>query len=207
MRTDFAQPGGFLSVTSPFGADDLLLDAVEGTEGISEMFKFNLHMRSGSTSLSAATIVGKTVTVTMTLEGGTTRYITGMVARFTQSGFDRDFANYDAELVPMLWLLTLSRDRKIYQTKSVTDIVAAVLGDFAITFDDQTTQTYTALDYCVQYDETAFDFISRLMEQAGIFYFFTFTSSGHTMVLADASAAFVNCVGGAAVRFFPRTGL
>ena len=207
MRTGFTQPGGFLSVKSPFGDDDLLLDAVEGSEGISELFKFHLHMRSSSTSLAAATIVGKSVTVTMTLEGGTTRYITGMVSRFIQSGYDRDFASYEAELVPMLWLLTLSRDRKIYQAKSVKEILAAVLGDFAITFDDQTTQTYTALDYCVQYDETAFDFISRLMEQAGIFYFFTFTSSGHTMVLADASAAFADCAGGAAVRFFPRTGM
>lgn len=207
MRTDFVQPGGLLTLSSPFGTDDLLLDAMEGSEGISELFKFNLHMRSSSTSLVAATIVGKSVTVTMAVEDGTSRYVTGMVSRFIQSGYDRDFANYEAEVVPMLWLLTLSRDRKIYQTKTVMEIIAAVLGEFAITFDDQTTQTYTALDYCVQYDETAFDFISRLMEQGGIFYFFTFTSSAHTMVLADASAAFVDCAGGAAVRFFPRTGM
>ncbi|KAB8044238.1 type VI secretion system Vgr family protein [Janthinobacterium aquaticum] len=207
MRSDFAQPGGLLSVSSPFGKDDLLLDAMEGSEGISELFKFHLHMRSGSTSLAAASIVGKSMTVTLAVDGAAKRYVTGMVSRFIQSGYDRDFASYEAELVPALWLLTLSRDRKIYQAKTVTQIIAAVLGDFAVTFDDQTTQTYTALDYCVQYDETAFDFISRLMEQAGIFYFFTFSSAGHTMVLADASAAFADCAGGAKVRFFPRTGM
>lgn len=207
MRTDFTQPGGLLAVTSPFGADDLLLDAVEGTEGISEMFKFRLFLRSASTSLSAATVVGKAVTVTISVPDATKRYLTGMVSRFTQSGYDVDFATYEVELVPMLWLLTLSRDRKIYQAKSVKDILAAVLGDFGITFEDKLTQTYTPLDYCVQYDETAFDFISRLMEQNGIFYFFTHTSSAHTMVLGDASSNFADCAGAAAVRFFPSTGM
>lgn len=207
MRTGFKQSGGLLTLSSPFAQDDLLLDSMEGSEGISELFKFNLHMRSGSSSLSAATIVGKSVTVTVAIEGGSTRYVSGMVSRFIQSGFDREFASYEAEVVPMLWLLTLSRDRKIYQAKSVADIIKAVLGEFAITFDAKLTQTYAALDYCVQYDETAFDFICRLMEQAGIFYFFTFSSSGHTMVLADASSNFVACTGAASVRFFPRTGM
>ncbi|HAT32999.1 MAG TPA: type VI secretion system tip protein VgrG [Janthinobacterium sp.] len=207
MRTGFSQPPGLMTLTSPFGPDDLLLDAMDGSEGISEMFKFHLHMRSGSTSLAAATVVGKTMTVALAVEGGTTRYVSGMVCRFTQSGFDSDFASYEAELVPMLWLLTLSRDRKIYQAKSVADIIKAVLGDFAITFDAKLTQTYAPLDYCVQYDETAFDFICRLMEQAGIFYFFTFSASGHTMVLGDASSNFATCTGGAAVRFFARTGM
>ncbi|OFA06345.1 type VI secretion system Vgr family protein [Duganella sp. HH101] len=207
MRTGFEQPGGLLALTSPFGANDLLLDSVEGSEGISEMFKFNLHMRSGSTSLNAATAVGKSMTVTLSVEGGSKRYITGMVSRFIQSGFDQDFVTYEAELVPMLWLLTLSRDRKIYQAKSVADIIKAVLGDFSVAFDDKLTQTYDPVDYIVQYDETAFDFISRLMEQAGIFYFFTFSSSAHTMVLGDASSNFADCDGAAAVRFFPRTGM
>ncbi|MQA20346.1 type VI secretion system Vgr family protein [Rugamonas rivuli] len=207
MRTGFEQPGGLLALTSPFGDNDLLLDSVEGSEGISEMFKFNLHMRSGSTSLSAATAVGKSMTVMLSVEGGSKRYISGMVSRFIQSGFDQDFATYEAEVVPMLWLLTLSRDRKIYQAKSVADIIKAVLGDFSVTFDDKLTQTYDPVDYVVQYDETAFDFISRLMEQAGIFYFFTFSSSAHTMVLGDASSNFADCDGAAAVRFFPRTGM
>jgi type VI secretion system secreted protein VgrG len=207
MRTGFKQAGGLLTVTTPFGTDDLLLDAMEGSEGISELFKFNLHMRSEKTSLSAASIVGKPVTVKIAITGGTERYINGIVSRFVQSGFNRDFASYEAELVPKLWLLTLSRDRKIYQAKSVADIVKAVLTEYGVTFDDKLTQTYDPLDYCVQYDETAFDFICRLMEHAGIFYFFTCTSSGHTMVLGDASSNFSDCAGAATVRFFPETGL
>ncbi|NEX64801.1 type VI secretion system Vgr family protein [Noviherbaspirillum galbum] len=207
MRTGFKQAGGFLHITTPLGTDDLLLDAMEGSEGISELFKFNLHMRSGMTTLDAASIVGKSVTVKMQIKGAEARYITGIVSRFIHSGFNRDFASYEAELVPKLWLLTLSRDRKIYQAKSVADIIKAVLTEQGITFEDKLTQTYDPLDYCVQYDETAFDFISRLMEHAGIFYFFTCTSSGHTMVLGDASSNFATCAGAATARFFPETGM
>ncbi len=207
MRTGFKQPGGLLAVTTPLGADDLLLDAMEGSEGLCELFRFNLHMRSGSTTLAAASIVGKAVTVTLEVEGAGKRYVNGICSRFVQSGFDRDFAMYEAEVVPKLWLLTLSRDRKIYQAKSVDAIVKAVLGDFGITFSSKLTRTYTALDYCVQYDETAFEFISRLMERAGIFYYFTFTASGHTLVLGDASSNFADCAGAATVRFFPQTGM
>ena len=69
MKTDFVQSGGFLTIDTPFGANDLLLDGLEGSEGISELFKFNLFMRSGSTSLSATTIVGKTATITMEVVG------------------------------------------------------------------------------------------------------------------------------------------
>ena len=134
MKTDFVQSGGFLTIDTPFGTNDLLLDGLEGAEGISELFKFNLFMRSGSSNLSASTIVGKTVTVTMEVEGGSKRYIHGIVSRFIQSGYDVDFATYQAELVPSLWLLSLSRDRKIYQTKSILDIVKAVLGEGSITF-------------------------------------------------------------------------
>jgi len=207
VKTGFKQPGGLLTVSTPFGTDDLLLDALEGSEGLSELFKFQLHMRSGSTSLAAATIVGKAVTVTLEVEDASKRYINGICSRFVQSGFDKDFAIYEAEVVPKLWLLTLSRDRKIYQAKGVDAIIKAVLGDFSITFSSKLTKTYTALDYCVQYDETAFEFISRLMERAGIFYFFTFTSSGHTMVLGDASSNFTDCSGADTVRFFPETGM
>ena len=207
MREGYKQAGTFLTVTTPFGTDDLLLDAVEGSEGLSELFRFTLHMRSGSTSLAAATIVGKPVTVKMAIPSGPTRYINGICSRFVQSGFDRDFANYEAEIVPKLWLGTLFRDRKIYQAKTVVDIVKAVLGDVGVTFDvSKVTGTYTALDYCVQYDETAFEFVSRLMEQAGIFYFFKFADGSHTMMLGDASSAFVDNTDSAAMRFFPDTG-
>jgi len=206
MNTGFKQ-GGMVKVKSPFGPDDLLLDSLEGSEGISELFRFTLHMRSPNTALDAATVLGQEITVTIDPDGIAPRLLGGIVTRFVQSGQDRDFAIYDAELAPDLWRLTLARDRKIYANQGVDVIVKAVLGEFGIRFESKLAATYAARDYCVRYDETAFDFIARLMEGAGIFYFFTFDSSGHTMVLADANSQCADCTGAAAVRFWPDTGM
>lgn len=206
MKTGFKQ-GGLLRVASPFGADDLLVDSLEGSEGISELFRFTLHMRSPNIGLDAATALGQEITVTIDPDGASPRLLGGIVTRFVQSGQDRDFAVYDAELVPDLWRLTLARDRKIYSNLGVDAVVKAVLGDFGVRFESKLAATYAARDYCVRYDETAFDFISRLMEDAGIFYFFSFDSSGHTMVLADANSQCADCSGAAAVRFWPDTGM
>ena len=206
MRDGFVQDSAFLSVTTPFGANSLILDAIEGTEGISQPFRFSLSMRATSTSLDAATIVGATVTVKLKLGSAQPRYFSGIVSRFLHSGGDREFSAYSAELVPKLWLLTLSRDRVIYQEKTVAEIIKAVLGEFAVTFSDKLTATYTAREYCVQHDETAFEFISRLMEEEGIFYFFTFAEGAHTMVLADASSAHTACTNATTLKFHPHLG-
>lgn len=195
-----------MTVTTPFGANEMLLDAMEASEGISEMFKLTLHMRAEATDLDAATIIGNPVTVKLQIPEGPIRYFNGIASRFIQSGSDQDLSYYVAEVVPKLWLLTLSSNRAIWQAKTIPVIVKEILGEFAVTFDDKITGTYTALDYCVQHDETAFAFISRLMESAGIFYFFTFASGAHTMVLADATSAHVACTDAATVRFFPETG-
>ena len=206
MRTGFKQTNSALTVTTPFGADVLLLDSFQGVEAISQPFRFSLTMRSSDTGLDPALIVGASVTVKLALPAGPSRFFNGIVSRFMHAGGDRSFSSYSAELVPSLWLLTLSRDRAIYQNKTAADIIKAVLGEFGVTFDAQLTGTYGSREYCVQYDETALEFISRLMEEEGIFYFFTFTDGGHTMVLGDSSAAHIDCVDGAALRYFPDPG-
>ncbi|NDY94059.1 type VI secretion system Vgr family protein [Ideonella livida] len=206
MRDNFSQTGAFMTVTTPFGADALMLDALEAREGLSELFHLQLALRGGDNTLDACKIIGQTVTVKLQLSGGPARYFSGIATRFAHTGGDREFAHYRCEVSPKLWLLTLSRNRAIWQSKTVLEIIKAVLGGHGITFSDKTSGSYTALTYCVQYDESDFDFISRLMEQAGIFYFFTFASGSHTLVLADASSAHTACSDGDAVRFLPETG-
>jgi type VI secretion system secreted protein VgrG len=206
MRTGFTQDGAFLQVTTPLGSDALLLDALEASEGLSELFRVQLWMRSDDTGLDASRIIGQGVTVTLQIPDGPKRYFHGIASRFVHTGGDRDFAHYSAELVPRLWLLTLGRNRAVWQNQTVPEIVKAVLGQFGVAFSDKTASSYTALEYCVQFDESPFDFISRLMEAAGIFYFFTFASGSHTLVLADAASAHSPCADAAQVRFFPETG-
>ena len=189
MSTVPSQADCFVSVTTPFGADVLLLDGFGGREAISEPFHFDLRMHSTNKALDAQTIIGKGVTVTVKDQVGTARYFNGIVKRFAHTGANSQYGFYSAELAPRLWLLTLGQDRMIYQNQSALDIIKAVLGTFQVPLDLRISGDYAVREYCVQYDESAFDFISRLMEEEGIFYFFTFANGAHTMVLADSASA------------------
>jgi type VI secretion system secreted protein VgrG len=194
-RTDFTQDQAFLSVQTALGPDALLLDAFQASEGMSRLFACTLTARSGSNTLQAADIIGTSATVTLQFPGAEPRHFNGIVSRFTYLGSASDFALYTLELVPRMWLLTLGRDRVIYQNLSAPDIIQKVLGDFGVVFESKLTGSYTPREYCVRYDETAFDFVSRLMEEEGIFYFFTFADGAHTLVLADSISAYAPCPG------------
>jgi type VI secretion system secreted protein VgrG len=190
MPTITSQANCFVSVSTPFGEDVLQLDGFAGREAISEPFHFNLRMRSSNRALDAQTILGKSATVKLQDAAGPARYFNGIIRRFANAGGDAQHGFYSAELAPRLWLLTLGRDRVIWQNKSALDIVKAVLVQFNVPVELRLEiSDYPVREYCVQYDESAFQFISRLMEEEGIFYFFRFTDSGHTMVLADSPSA------------------
>ncbi len=193
MRTGFSQDHVLISVSTAFGKDVLLVESFSGSEELSRPFGFSLAMKSGEVALDPATIVGTTATVTVTHPSGMTRHFHGVVSRFTQSGLDAAFAYYAAEIVPALWLLSLSRERIIWQNKTAVQIIESVLNTHSVTFENKLSGSYDTREYCVQYDETPLDFISRLMEQEGIFYYFSFSAGGHTMVLGDAPSAHTDC--------------
>jgi type VI secretion system secreted protein VgrG len=204
MRTGFTQENSYLSITTPLGADALLLMGMHGEEGISSLFYFDLEMVSGDAGLDFSQVVGKVATVSLNIDETNKRYINGVITRFVQTGGDLDFATYRAELRPWLWWLTLRTDSRIFQTKTTPDIIKAVFSELEFSdYKDQTTGTYTARDYCVQYQESAFDFISRLMEEDGIFYFFEHEDGKHTLVLADDAGKITDCPNGASARFRP----
>ncbi|CAJ97209.1 Gp5/Type VI secretion system Vgr protein OB-fold domain-containing protein [Cupriavidus necator] len=190
IPTQATQAGSFATLATPFGGDVLLLDGFAGREALSELFRFSLRMRSADKALDAGRIVGQRLTVTLQHPGGAPRYLNGIVTRFAHAGADHNHGFYTAELAPRLWLLTLGRDRAIYQNLSAPQIIRRVLQSFDVAFEARITETrYPMREYCVQYDESPFDFISRLMEEEGIFYFFTFADGAHTMVLADSPSA------------------
>lgn len=200
MREGYTQDNMALAVTTPLGPDVLLLDALYGEEGISRLYRFTLEMRASSDTVDPSALLGNSATASITMPSGAKRYIHGIVSRFVHIGGAADFVLYSAELVPRLWLLTLGRDRVVYQNKTTAEILAAVLNEAGVVFEDKLTGSYTAREYCVRYDETAFDFISRLMEEDGIFYFFTFADGTHTMVLADAASAHEDCADAVALK-------
>ena len=193
MREGFLQHNAFLTVQTALGPEDLLLDTFQATEGLSRLFACSLTMRSPLDTIKGADLIGTSATVTLQRPEKNARLFNGIVSRFTYLGSNQDFATYTLELVPRMWLLTLGRDRVIYQNLSTPDIVQKVLGDFAVDCRTALEGTYAPREYCVRYDETAFDFVSRLMEEEGIFYFFTFTADSHTLVLADSKSAYESC--------------
>lgn len=194
---EYSQESRIIAVQTPLGDNVVLLQRLAGIEGISRLFTFHLDLLSENASIAFNDIVGQRVTITIHLASGATRYVNGFVSRFIQSGRDSRFAHYQAEVVPWLWFLTRNANCRIFQQKTVLEIIKKVFQDlgFSGQFKDKTQGSYETREYVVQYRETDFNFVSRLMEEYGIFYYFEHELSKHTMVLADASSAHQPCPG------------
>ena len=196
-QEEYSQDHRLIAVDTPLGKDVLLLQEITGIEGISSLFSYELNLLAyENDSIVFKDIVGQKVTITLNLPDGTPRYINGYVSRFTQGGTDaRLFTHYHAQVVPWLWFLTRQADCRIFQNLAVPDIISQVFNlfdfkDFRLSLKG----TYPQLEYCVQYRETSFNFVSRLMEEFGIFYYFDHSTEGkHTMVLADQSSTLPAC--------------
>ncbi len=191
----YTQQNRLLKLDTPLGDDVLLLQGFTGREGISQLFKFDLDLLSDQDSIDFKTIIGQKVTIRVLLsDGSTERYFNGYVSRFAQSGSDTRFTHYHMEVVPWLWFLTLQADCRIFQNKSVPDIIDDVMKRYAQKdIKKSLLGTYQPREYCVQYRETDFNFISRLMEEYGIFYYFEHQNGKHTLVLTDSNSTLQEC--------------
>ncbi|MCG8624866.1 MAG: type VI secretion system tip protein VgrG, partial [Proteobacteria bacterium] len=195
-ETIYRQTNYPISVATPLGEDKLQLVKLQGEERLSGLFHFTLEMVSEDHNLNFDAIVGTTVTVSFHLVDGTTRHVNGVVGRFVQADRDKRFTTYHAELFPWLWQLTMTSDCRIFQNQTVPDIIENVFRDLGCTdFKNSLSSTYAAREYCVQYQESTFDFVSRLMQDEGIFYFFEHEDGKHTLVLADDADAHPFCPG------------
>ena len=191
-----SQEGRLISLTTPLGEDVLLLAGLSGHEAISRLFSFHLDLLTEHGPIDFTQIIGKNVTISVAQSDNTARYFNGMVSHFAQSGSDTNFIHYQMEVVPWTWTLTRYADCKIFHNKKVSDIIEQVFQDRGFTdYKLSLNGSYTPLEYCVQYRETDFNFISRLMEQNGIFYFFQHAMGKHTMVIADSSSIHEPCPG------------
>ena len=185
-----------LKVTTPLGDNKLLLRAFRGDERISGLFEFSLEMVSEDNAIDFSAIVGKPVTVALSVGEGGTHYLNGIVGRFVQEETNQRLTRYFANIHPWLWLLTKTSDCKIFQNKTAPEIIESIFSDLGFTdFRNDLKSTYDKREYCVQYNETAFNFVSRLMEEEGIFYFFEHSSDKHTLILGDDADAHQTCPG------------
>ena len=189
-----AQEKRTLVVETPLGKDVLGLTSFDGREEMSRLFHFTLEMLSEEDSITAREIVGKNVTFSVRRHDGSLRHFNGFVKRFASGALTRvgRYRLYRAEVVPWLWFLTRTADCRIFQSKKVPDIIVQIFKDLGFSdFDcSHLCGSYPERTYCVQYRETDFNFVSRLMEEEGIFYFFRHEQGKHTLVLGDSHTAY-----------------
>jgi type VI secretion system secreted protein VgrG len=194
---ELTQKNRALKIDTPLGEDKLLLQSFTGGEEISRLFRFQLDLISEDANIKPKSIVGKNVTLRVVHADSTTeRYFNGYISRFSllPSPVLARHASYQAEMVPWPWFLSLTADCRIFQHKSVPDIIKDVFGRFGFTDHSFELQgQHQARDYCVQYRETAFNFVTRLMEEEGMFFFFKHEKTKHTLVVADHKGVHQPC--------------
>ena len=193
MRQGYSQKKSLLNIKTVLNSDELLPYEFLGVESISENFKFHLKLRSSNTELNLEDILQTEVSVSLLSTTESPRYFHGIISLINQSGIDSEFAYYEIDIVPKLELLKYSRNRKIFQNLSAIDIVEGILHANKIDIDNRLSKIYKKRDYCVQYDESDFDFIYRLLASEGIFYYFKFAQDRHTMVFGDSLGSYSSC--------------
>jgi type VI secretion system secreted protein VgrG len=201
----YTQANRPMRVETALGPDALLLEGMSGVEGVSRPFSFRLDLLSEDDAVAAADLLRTPVSVTLALPGGDERAFHGLVRRFVQEGRAEELTVYQAEIVPWLWFLSLSRECRIHQNLSVPEILETVFRGLGhADFELRCTKSYPKREFCVQYRETHLDFVSRLMEEEGIFYFFEHSPERHLLVIADDNGAVKPCPGGERARMAPQ---
>ena len=182
-------------VPGSLGDPDVRLLRFELTEGLSQPFELRLDLASKKGTLDTGKLLGQSISVKLTLPSGTERHLNGRVAEAGLAGSLRgQHFQYRVVLRPGLWFLTHTRKSRIFPDKTALEAVQQVLGEsyasaVGVKLDVRTRTTYTKRPYCVQYHESDFDFVSRLLEEEGIYYYFKHESGSHSMVLCDGPTA------------------
>jgi type VI secretion system secreted protein VgrG len=194
-RAVYTQEERRIGVATVLGEDALLLQSFEGTEQMSGLFSYTLDLLSENDRIDAKELIGKPVSFWILHPDDGQRYFHGYINRFEYIGHGDRLSIYRAHVVPWLWFESQRFDCRIFQHKTVPEIIRAVFESQGfVDFDDSYVRgDYQTLEYCVQYNESDFAFVSRLMEEVGIFYFFRHEENRHVMMMADSTVAFQVC--------------
>ena len=185
----FSQDNRLLAIDSPLGPHQLLLTELDGHDAISRPFSFRIEFATRQPDEMVRSLLGKPVTLWFGATGGVGRRpANGLIRRLAGPlAAPAGLRRWRADVVPQLWFLTRTADCRIFQEMSIPDIIKAVFARFNLTDYEfrGLLGTYPKLDYCVQYRETAFDFVSRLMEHVGMFYWHEQSDKKHQLVITD----------------------
>ncbi|MCL6269321.1 type VI secretion system tip protein VgrG [Sansalvadorimonas sp. 2012CJ34-2] len=187
------QNNRLITINTPLGKDALIVRELEGQEALSQLFHFQLTLLSEDSAITSKKLLGQPVTIAIYNSGpDTPRYIHGHICRFaaldTNEGMKR---LYRAEVVPALWFTTLGGQNRIFENKDFSDIINEVLGDYTtVTFKKALSGSYSKRRYCTQFEESDFEFISRLLAEEGVHYYFDHKDGSHDFCIADKANAF-----------------
>ncbi|MEQ1636221.1 MAG: type VI secretion system Vgr family protein [Methylococcales bacterium] len=201
----------FASVTTPLGSEVLLFSRMNGYEALSRLFEYEIDLLVDEANKSIVTggfptnaVLGQPMTITLTLPAGGKRYFHGLVTQFKHHGVVEDFYQFRAVIRPWLWFLTRTSNCRIFQEQTVPDIIKKVFAENGFSdYKLELTQSYQPREYCVQYRESDFNFVSRLMEWEGIFYYFKHEASKHTLIIGDSINAYQTIGGYETIPYFP----
>ena len=183
------------------GENDLLLESFSGTESVSRLFRYELQMLAENRQrIAFDQVLGRKATIHLQLpDESSETHLNGLVVEFAQGGRDDTFTAYRAELVPEAWRLTRKTRSRIFQAMTVPQILKETLKGFPVKWNLD--ETYEDRDYCAQYRESDFEFASRLMEEEGIWYYFSHSDGSHEMVVGDSPSEFVDLQGETALVY------
>ncbi|WP_187484133.1 type VI secretion system tip protein TssI/VgrG [Pantoea agglomerans] len=183
----------FSRITAQLPADGLLFHTLKGTETLSRPFVLTAELLATDARIDRHALLGKAVTFTLPTDGLmnalSPRYLNGKITRVavrSQELSGTRYAVYELTVEPDLWPMKRDRNLRIFQSQTVPQIVQTLLKEYGVNVETRLAGSYRVWEYCVQYQESSLDFISRLMELEGIYYFFRHEADRHTLVLCDA---------------------
>ncbi|WP_062261260.1 type VI secretion system Vgr family protein [Endozoicomonas arenosclerae] len=191
--SSLSQNNRLVTINTPLGNDVFIVQRLRGSEILSSLYEFTITMQSDKLEITPAQIMGQPVT--LTLNGGSTetpRFFHGHISLFTAHDIvDGNKRTYKATIVPALWFTKLGGQNRIFENMSFSDIITDVLKDYsAVRMKNNTTGTYLKRRYCVQYEESDFEFISRVLAEEGVSYYFEHSDGQHTFCLVDKAGSY-----------------
>jgi type VI secretion system secreted protein VgrG len=195
MAIKTTQNERLIQLSTPLEKDYLLIERLRCTEGLNQLFHIDLEILHEEqfegfepTAVDPKALLGNPMIVSAHQPGNTTRYFHGICVSFSQGGRNQRFSKYRAELRPKVWMLTQIQRSRIFQNKTIPDILDEVLEGYDVDNEIQKAE-FKPRNYCVQYRESDWDFISRLMEEEGIFYYFEHKKDSHRLVLGNTPSS------------------
>jgi type VI secretion system secreted protein VgrG len=195
------EANALIDLATTLGKGKLLIRQFGASEELGRLFEYTVVALSEDLGLDTGSLLGTHATVSLELPDDTSRYFDGIVAAAGLDGARGRRVQYRLVLRPWLWLLTRRWDTRIFQNKSVEDILNAVFSAYEHDVKFELSASYQPIEYCVQYRETDFNFVSRLMEREGLYYYFTHEANRHVMVVVDKPSAHQTFPGADTVPF------